>query len=54
MDVRVDADVVGAAVSQNQHEVLITQVQAGKYTVVYPPEVAAGKPIIPAPRWNQR
>ncbi len=39
---------------QNQHEVLITQVQAGKYTVVYPPEVAAGKPIIPAPRWNQR
>jgi len=39
---------------QNQHEVLITQVQGGRYTVVYPPEVAAGKPIIPAPKWSQR
>jgi branched-chain amino acid transport system substrate-binding protein len=42
------------ASGQNQHEVLITQVQAGRYTVVYPPEVAASKPIIPAPRWSQR
>jgi len=39
---------------QNQHEVLITQVQGGKYKVVYPPEVAVGKPIIPAPKWSQR
>jgi branched-chain amino acid transport system substrate-binding protein len=39
---------------QNQHEVLITQVQGGRYQVVYPPEVASSKPIIPAPRWNQR
>jgi branched-chain amino acid transport system substrate-binding protein len=39
---------------QNQHEVLITQVQGGRYQVVYPPEVASSKPIIPAPRWSQR
>jgi branched-chain amino acid transport system substrate-binding protein len=39
---------------QNQHEVLITQVQGGRYQVVYPVEAASGKPIIPAPRWNQR
>jgi branched-chain amino acid transport system substrate-binding protein len=39
---------------QNQHPVLITQVQAGKYHVVYPQDAADSKPIIPAPAWKQR
>ena len=39
---------------QNQHPVLITQVQGGKYHVVYPADAADAKPIIPAPKWGQR
>ncbi|HEY6252213.1 MAG TPA: ABC transporter substrate-binding protein [Candidatus Angelobacter sp.] len=39
---------------QNQHPVLITQVQGGKYHVVYPANAADAKPIIPAPKWAQR
>jgi branched-chain amino acid transport system substrate-binding protein len=39
---------------QNQHPVLITQVQGGKYRVVYPPAAADAKPIIPAPKWSER
>jgi|SRR5579864_7602111 len=39
---------------QNQHPVLITQIQGGKYHVVYPASEADAKPIVPAPRWNQR
>jgi branched-chain amino acid transport system substrate-binding protein len=39
---------------QNQHVVLITQVQGGKYLVVYPANLAATKPVIPAPQWSQR
>jgi hypothetical protein len=39
---------------QNQHTVLITQVQGGSYHLVYPPDVADSKPIIPAPAWSQR
>jgi branched-chain amino acid transport system substrate-binding protein len=39
---------------QNQHTVLITQIQGGKYLVVYPPNVAAAKPMIPAPPWSKR
>ncbi|HKD45380.1 MAG TPA: ABC transporter substrate-binding protein [Candidatus Angelobacter sp.] len=39
---------------QNQHVVLITQVQSGKYAVVYPPNIAASKPVIPAPEWSKR
>src|SRR5215510_1954505 len=39
---------------QNQHPVLITQVQGGKYHVVYPADAADAKPIIPAPKWAQR
>jgi branched-chain amino acid transport system substrate-binding protein len=39
---------------QNQHPVLITQVQGGKYHVVFPADAADTKPIIPAPKWNQR
>ena len=42
------------AIGQNQHPVLITQVQGGKYRVVYPAEAADSKAIIPAPRWSQR
>jgi branched-chain amino acid transport system substrate-binding protein len=39
---------------QNVHPVLITQVQGGKYHVVFPPDVADAKPIIPAPAWSKR
>jgi len=39
---------------QNQHVLLITQIQGGKYVVVYPPDVATAKPIIPAPPWSKR
>jgi branched-chain amino acid transport system substrate-binding protein len=42
------------AAGQNQHPVLITQVQNGEYRVVFPPEVAQAKPIIPAPVWSKR
>jgi branched-chain amino acid transport system substrate-binding protein len=39
---------------QNAHPVLITQVQGGQYKVVWPPDAAVAKPIVPAPEWNQR
>jgi branched-chain amino acid transport system substrate-binding protein len=39
---------------QNQHPVLITQVLGGKYHLVFPPDAADSKPIIPAPKWSQR
>ncbi len=39
---------------QNPHPVLITQVQGGRYRVVYPASAADSKAIIPAPRWSQR
>jgi branched-chain amino acid transport system substrate-binding protein len=39
---------------QNQHVVLITQVQGGKYVLVYPPNLATAKPVIPAPQWAKR
>src|SRR5215467_3759697 len=39
---------------QNQHVVLITQIQGGKYVVVFPQNVATAKPIIPAPEWAKR
>jgi branched-chain amino acid transport system substrate-binding protein len=39
---------------QNRHVVLITQVQGGKYAVVFPPTMAAAKPVIPAPLWSKR
>jgi branched-chain amino acid transport system substrate-binding protein len=39
---------------QNLHPVLITQVQGGKYHLVYPPLAADAKPIIPAPPWSKR
>ena len=39
---------------QNQHPVLITQVQVGQYKVVFPTDAADAKPIIPAPKWSER
>src|ERR1051326_6295955 len=39
---------------QNQHPVLITQVQQGQYRVVFPKDAAETKPIIPAPVWSKR
>src|SRR5437016_3220374 len=39
---------------QNQHLVLITQVQGGKYHLIYPKDAADSKPIIPAPKWSER
>lgn len=39
---------------QNQHPVLITQVQVGQYKVVFPTDAADSKPIIPAPKWSER
>ncbi len=42
------------ASGQNQHPVLITQVQVGQYKVVFPTDAADSKPIIPAPKWSER
>jgi branched-chain amino acid transport system substrate-binding protein len=39
---------------QNQHPVLITQILDGQYKVVWPPDAAETKPVIPAPPWNKR
>lgn len=39
---------------QNPHPVVITQVQGGQYRIVYPPDAADSKPIIPTPRWSER
>jgi branched-chain amino acid transport system substrate-binding protein len=39
---------------QNQHPVLITQVQNGQYRVVFPADAAEAKPTIPAPVWSKR
>jgi branched-chain amino acid transport system substrate-binding protein len=39
---------------QNQHPVLISQVQNGQYKVVWPKDVASANPIIPTPPWSQR
>jgi branched-chain amino acid transport system substrate-binding protein len=39
---------------QNPHPVLITQVLDGQYKVVYPPDAAEAKPVIPTPPWNKR
>jgi branched-chain amino acid transport system substrate-binding protein len=39
---------------QNQHPVLITQVQQGAFQVVAPPDQATAKPILPTPPWSER
>jgi len=36
---------------QNRHQMLVEQVQDGKYFTVYPPKYASGKPIFPFPGW---
>jgi len=42
------------ASGQNQHPLMITQVQGGQFRIVYPPAAADSKPIIPAPEWSKR
>lgn len=42
------------AKGQNAHPVLVTQIQGGQYKVVWPPDVAEAKPIVPTPAWNKR
>jgi branched-chain amino acid transport system substrate-binding protein len=39
---------------QNAHPVLMTQVQAGQYKVVWPASAAETQPVIPTPPWIQR
>ncbi len=39
---------------QNQHPLMITQVQGGQFRIVYPPDAAESKPVIPAPQWSER
>ncbi len=39
---------------QNAHPVLVTQVQDQHYKVVWPPDAAETKPIVPTPPWSQR
>ncbi len=36
---------------QNKHQMLVEQVQDGKYVTVYPPAFATGKAIFPFPGW---
>jgi len=38
---------------QNRHQMLVEQVQDGKYFTVYPPKYASGKPIFPFPGWKK-
>lgn len=42
------------AKGQNAHPVLVTQVQGGQYKVVWPPDQAEAKPILPTPKWSER
>jgi branched-chain amino acid transport system substrate-binding protein len=42
------------AKGQNAHPVLVTQIQNGQYKVVWPPDVAETKPILPTPEWSKR
>jgi branched-chain amino acid transport system substrate-binding protein len=39
---------------QNAHPLLVTQVQNQRYKVVWPPDVAETKPIVPTPTWSER
>ncbi|MBZ5629165.1 MAG: ABC transporter substrate-binding protein, partial [Acidobacteriia bacterium] len=39
---------------QNAHPTLVTQIQNQQYKVVWPPDAAEAKPIIPSPTWDQR
>jgi branched-chain amino acid transport system substrate-binding protein len=42
------------AKGQNAHPVLITQVQDGQFKVVWPPDQAESKLILPTPKWSER
>ena len=42
------------AKGQNQHPVIVTQVQSGQYKVVWPPDAAETKPVLPTPEWSKR
>lgn len=39
---------------QNDHSMVITQVQNGQFVTVYPKDVAAGEVKLPTPPWSQR
>ncbi|HEX9120462.1 MAG TPA: ABC transporter substrate-binding protein [Terriglobales bacterium] len=39
---------------KNAHPLLVTQVQDQQYKVVWPPDVAETRPIVPTPAWSQR
>jgi branched-chain amino acid transport system substrate-binding protein len=38
--------------NQNKHQMLVEQIQNGKHVTVWPPQLAAGKPIWPFPGWK--
>ncbi len=38
--------------NQNRHQMLVEQIQNGKHMTVWPPSLAAGKPIWPFPGWK--
>jgi branched-chain amino acid transport system substrate-binding protein len=38
---------------QNKHQMLVEQVQNGKYVTVYPPAYATGKAVFPFPGWTK-
>jgi branched-chain amino acid transport system substrate-binding protein len=42
------------ASGQNQHPLMITQVQGGQFRIVYPTDAAETRPVIPAPQWSKR
>jgi branched-chain amino acid transport system substrate-binding protein len=42
------------ASGQNQHPLMISQVQGGQFRIVYPPAAAESKPVIPPPQWSKR
>jgi hypothetical protein len=39
---------------QNQHQVLVTQVQKGQYQIVHPKSVATADWVLPTPKWSER
>jgi branched-chain amino acid transport system substrate-binding protein len=39
---------------QNDHPMLVTQVVAGRFVTVFPPDVAVQTAVYPAPAWDQR
>ncbi len=39
--------------NQNKHQMLVEQIQNGKFETVYPPRFVAGKPVYPFVGWNK-